>query len=175
MPGNSEIDMSKSKEKDQHSPNYRMSYQDVAIALFGRGRDHFAPVLRFGLLLAVAASLGQGLIAFTPLADVWLGGVSGLSAELVAFARLPLQILAIVPALSVMQAMQRALLVQARVTAPVTWGTVIEVGGILLGLLLAISGFDWIGATAAAAAFLFGRIAGNLFLVSPCLRILRDD
>jgi hypothetical protein len=150
-----------------------LSYQEVAIALLGRGREVFPAVARFAVLLAVGSSLGQAAIAFTPLADAWLLDVSGLRPELAAFALLPLQILAVVPALSVVQSLQRAMLVQGRQTAPVTWGTVVEVGGILLGLAITIHGLVLVGATAAAISFLFGRLAGNLFLVPPCLRLLR--
>jgi hypothetical protein len=150
-----------------------LSYQEVAIAVLGRGRENMGAVLRFALGLAVAASLGQGLIAFTPLARLWLVDLSGLKVDLAAFAYAPLQILAIVPALSVIQATQRAMLVQARVTTPLTWGTVVEVTGIVGGLLLTVVGLDLIGATAAAVSFLMGRIAGNLYLIPPCARLLR--
>jgi hypothetical protein len=150
-----------------------LSYQEVAIALLARGRSSFAPVARFALLLAVSASLGQSVVAFTPLADWWLIDVSGLQEDLAGFARLPLRILAVLPALTVMQSLQRAMLVQARVTAPVTWGTVVEVVGILGGLLLTVLGMDLIGATAAAVSFFGGRIAGNLYLIPPCLQLLR--
>jgi hypothetical protein len=151
-----------------------LSYQEVALALLAKGRESFAPVARFALLLAVAASVGQGVIAFTPVADLWLLDLSGLQEDLAVFALLPLRILTIVPALSVMQSLQRAMLVQARVTTAVTWGTVVEVTGILAGLVLTIVGLDLIGATAAAVSFLLGRLAGNLYLIPPCLRLLRQ-
>jgi hypothetical protein len=151
-----------------------LSYQEVALVLLGRGREAFAAVARFALLLALAASAGQGLVAFTPLADLWLIDAAGLSPPLAAFARLPIAILVAVPALSVMQSLQRAMLVQARRTAPVTWGTLVELGGILAALLLTITVLDRVGAVAAAIALLVGRLAGNLYLVPPCLRLLRD-
>ena len=150
-----------------------LSYQEVAIALLARGRASFAPVARFALMLAVAASLGQGVIAFTPLAELWLIDLSGLREELAAFAYVPLWILTFVPALSVIQSLQRAMLVQARRTTPVTWGTVVEVAGILVGLLLTVVGLELVGATAAAVSFLGGRLAGNLYLVPPCVKVFR--
>jgi len=150
-----------------------LSYQEVAIALLARGRHTVAPLARFALVLAVTATVGQSVLAFTPLADLWLIDVSGLNEDLASFARLPLRLLAVVPALSVIQALQRAMLVQARQTPAVTWGTLVEVTGILTGLLLTVVGLDLIGATAAAVSFLGGRIAGNLYLVPPCLRLLR--
>jgi hypothetical protein len=150
-----------------------LSYQEVAIALLARGRAALAPVARVALLLAVVSSLAQALIAFTPLADLWLIRVSGLEPDLAAFAILPLRILAVAPALSVLLALQRAMLVQARWTRWITWGTAVEVLGIVGGLALTILGMNLIGATAAALAFLGGRLAGNLSLIPPCLRLRR--
>jgi hypothetical protein len=152
-----------------------LSYQEVAIALLDRGRTNFVPLARFALMLAVSASLGQSLIAFTPLVDWWLVDLSGLREDLAVHAVTPLRLLALVPALSVMQSLQRAMLVQARRTRPVTWGTVVEVLGILGGLILTIVGLELIGATAAALSFLGGRLAGNLYLIPPCLRLIRGS
>ena len=59
-------------------------------------------------MLAAFAAGGLGLIVFTPLANVWFDGVSGLSPELMAFAVPPAQILAPLPAGSVWICFQRA-------------------------------------------------------------------
>ena len=106
---------------------------------------------------------------------MWLVDISGLRPELAVYALTPLRILAVVPALSVMQALQRALLMHAPMTRQVTCGTVVEVAGILGGLLLTITGLNLIGATAAALSFLAGRLAGNVYLLSPCMRWLRQQ
>ena len=65
------------------------------------------------------------------------------------------------------------LLVHGRATGPLTWATVIEVGGIVAALWLGIAGFNLVGVTAAAVAFILGRVAGNLYLIPPCARVLR--
>ena len=70
--------------------------------------------------------------------------------------------------------LQRAILVDDRVTAPITWSTVVEVGGIIGALALLIAGLDLVGVTAAAIAFVVGRLGGNLYLVPPCARSLRQ-
>ncbi len=57
---------------------------------------------------------------------------------------------------------------QGRRTGHITVATAIEVGGILLMLAALIGWVDVIGATAAAIAFLSGRLGGNLYLVKPC-------
>jgi Na+-driven multidrug efflux pump len=148
-----------------------LSYQEVAIAALGRNDRNYPLVARFGFLLAVGASLAMAAIAFTPLADVWFRGLSGLSAELTGFALAPARILTLLPALSVLLSLQRAVLVHGRTTAPITWSTAIEVVGIVLALVLLIVGLDVVGATAAALAFIAGRVAGNLYLVPPYARV----
>ena len=142
-----------------------LSYQEVAIAVLGRSWDNLARVRQFAALLGAAATLGFAAIAFTPLADVWLRTVSGLTPELAAFARLPLRIIVLMPAMSVLLSLQRSLLVARRDTGPITWASVLEVAGIGLVLLLTVGWLDFVGATAAAMAYLVGRAAANLFLL----------
>jgi len=148
-----------------------LSYQEVAIALLGRSWQNLAVVRRFATILGVGATLGLALIAWTPLADIWLQQVSGLAPDLAAYARLPLRIIAVMPALSVLLSLQRALLVARRDTGPITWASVVEVAGIFVVLALAVGRLGWVGATAAAVAYLAGRLGANLRL----WRALRTD
>ena len=148
-----------------------LSFQDAAIALLGRENEHFAELARFGVYLGLAATAGLAAIAFTPLADVWFVTVSGLTQELADFARTPTRIMAILPALSVLLSFQRAILMQARRTRPITTATVIEVIGI--GSVFAIAGW-WIGMVGATAAFLsyvVGRAASTAYLTTRVRRI----
>lgn len=150
-----------------------LSYQETAITMLGRGDQHRAPVLRFAGLLGATAALGLVLIAWTPLADFWFRRVSGLSVELAAFALGPVRILSLMPLLSVLLSLQRALLVHSRRTQPITWASVLEVTGIFVVLLLAIPVGNWVGATAAATAFMVGRIAANAYLLPHLLKSRR--
>jgi hypothetical protein len=150
-----------------------LSYQEVAIALLGKNREHVKELGRFALWLGVASSLGLALVGFTPLARVYFETVSGLSRELADFAIAPTQIMLLLPATSVLLSLQRGILVQGRFTRPITWATVIEVGSIVLVLMTLTRGLDMIGATAAAIAFVAGRLAGSGYLVAPSLSVLR--
>lgn len=152
-----------------------LSYQEVAIALLGRRHEHATELGRFALGLGLASSAGLALIGFTPLSQVWFETISGLSRELTAFAIPPTRILAPLPALSVLLSFQRAILVQGRVTRPITTATAIEVGAILLALGALIHGLSMVGATAAAIAFVIGRVGGNSYLVKPCLQLLAES
>ncbi len=142
-----------------------LSYQEVAIAVLGRSWDNLRRVKQFAALLGAAASLGFAAIAWTPLADLWLLRVSGLTPELAAFAKVPLRIITLLPAMSVLLSLQRSLLVARRSTGPITWASVLEVAGIAAVLLLTIALGDWVGVTAASTAYVAGRLLANVYLV----------
>ena len=149
-----------------------LSYQEVGIALFGDRWEQYRPIRNFGCVLAAVAAGGLGLIVFTPLAIVWFEGVSGLPPELAAFALLPAQILALLPAGSVWICFQRAVLVHARQTAPITWAGILEVAVVVLLLMLTTQVLSWVGAVGAATAIVGGRLAGVLFLLAFTVRIV---
>lgn len=144
--------------------SFGLSFQEAALALLGEEHEHFPELARFALWLGLATSVGLGLVAFTPLASVWFGTVSGLTPELTAFALVPVRILAPIPALSVMLALERAVLIQARKTHPITVATSIEVTTIAILFVALGWGLDLVGVTAAFLAFLGGRSASVLYL-----------
>jgi hypothetical protein len=113
------------------------------------------------------------IIALTPLSNIWFYNVSGLSIELTEFALLPLIIISIMPALSVYVSFQRSILVAFKNTSPITPATAIEVIGILLVLYFLIAGFDFVGAVAAMAAFIVGRIGAITYLFPPYSKIAK--
>ena len=152
-----------------------LSYQEVAIALMGKRFEHLRELGRFALVLGVASSVGLALVALTPLAAVWYELVSGLTPDLARLAIVPTIILIPIPFLSVMLSYQRGILVVAHVTAPITWSTVIEVAAVVLGFPLLSWQFGMIGVTAAVAAFTVGRLAGVLYLVDKCLRVVGHE
>ncbi len=151
-----------------------LSYQEVAIALMGQRYEHVRELGRFALGLGIISSVGLAIVAFTPLLGVWYQTLSGLSAELTRYAVLPTIILVPIPLLAVVLSYQRGILVVGHVTRPITWATVIEVTTIALGFPLLSWRFGMVGVSAAMVTFLVGRIAGNLFLVRPCLQLVRQ-
>ena len=150
---------------------FGLSYQEASIALVGRKGEHRGPMGRFAVGLAVAASGGLAVLAFTPMARVWFEGISGLTPELAALAFVPAQIVALGPALSVLQGFQRALLVQARRTRPITLATVLEVAIIATLFPVLGWGLGWMGVTAAMAALVVGRLGSVLFLYGRVRRV----
>ncbi len=152
-----------------------LSFQDAAIALLGRDNEHFPELARFGAGLGLAATAGLAAVAFTPLADVWFVTISGLSRELADFALTPTRILVILPALSVLLSFQRAVLMQSRVTRPITVATMIEVSAI--AILFTVGGWwiGWVGVTAAFVSYVGGRALSTAYLMPHVRKVLPAD
>jgi hypothetical protein len=150
-----------------------LSFQEVAIALLGRRSEHFAVLARFAAVLSMAAMAGYALIAFTPLAFFWFQTVSGLSPDLAAFAIAPARILVLIPALSVLLSLQRAVLVQDRRTRPITVATALELAFVALVFSMLGWRVEMVGVVAASFAFTAGRLAGVGYLVPVVIQSLR--
>lgn len=150
-----------------------LSFQEAAIALLGKESEHAREMGRFAVGLALAASAALAAVAFTPLAGVWFETLSGLPPGLAALALAPTRVAVALPALSVLLSFERALLVQARTTRPITLATAIEVGAIAALFPLFGWGIGMTGVTAATLAFLGGRVAGVLFLAPRALAAAR--
>ncbi|MFI5167788.1 MAG: hypothetical protein ACHQQS_14310 [Thermoanaerobaculales bacterium] len=151
-----------------------VAYQEVGVALLGHNDDSYPALRRFAATLTLAVAGALVLVAWTPLVSVWFHRISGLSPDLTRFAAVPLRILCLYPALEVLLSFQRSRLVYARWTAPITWGTAVEVGGIALVLAVGIGALNLVGAVAAAAALLAGRLAANTFLGVPLRKITQQ-
>jgi len=138
-----------------------LSYLEAAITFLG---DNFE---------GYAVFIGMGLIAFTPLADVWFKVVSGLTDELAEFSLTPTRLLVFMPVLTLVLATQRAILVNGKYTGPVTIATIIEVTGIIIVLTITIHFMNAVGAIAAAIALVLGRLMSNGFLAGRVRKILK--
>ena len=152
-----------------------LSYQEVAIALLGENRDNYLRVRNFAVILGISTSVCLSLIAFTPLSRLWFQDLSGLNDLLTNFATLPLQIMAIFPALTVLICFQRSVLIVTRVTNPISIATAIEAVGIFSVLLIAMLYFPLPGVVAASIAYVVGRLLAVVALqrtVTPQLKHL---
>ena len=74
-----------------------------------------------------------------------------------------------IPGLPALLSFQRAVMVMRNATNGITWATIIEVVGVVVVMWLSISYLDAIGAVAAAAALLIGRIGANMYL-APAMK-----
>ncbi len=150
-----------------------LSYQEVVIALMGDDTKNFKLLRNFAFLLGAVLTIVLALIAFTPLSDIWLGVVSGLTDNLAEFARLPLMIMAILPLLTVLISLQRSVLVSKKTTHPITIGTAIEFITIVLVLFISIKYIGLVGAVAATLSFVIGRLAANIYLTPPVIKAIK--
>ena len=150
-----------------------LAFQDVAIALMGERLENFRELRRFALTLGGATSLGIALVGFTPLSHVWFVSISGLTPELTAFALIPTRLLVPLPFLSVILSLQRAILVEGRRTQHITVASAVELAAVALVFVGLGWGLNLVGATAAFAAFLGGRLASNAYLLPSCASVIR--
>jgi Na+-driven multidrug efflux pump len=149
-----------------------LSFPEVAITVLRESPLNAALVRRFALYLGLALGTGLSVIAFTPLNLLWFAGLSGLPEDLANMAIRPLQIMAIFPALTVAIGYQRAVLIHAGVTPPVSLATAIEAIGIFTVLAVLVIYSTLPGITAAAMAYMIGRLLALIYLLRPCARAM---
>jgi len=149
-----------------------LSYQEVGIALLAGRRENFPKLRNFALGMGLATVGGLALITYTPGVHLWFHTLSGLSPELTRFSVLPARVMTFLPGLTMSVFFQRALLMSARRTGPITWATGIEVTVIVAVLLAGINLLDMVGILAVAVAMLAGSLTSNLFLLPRTGRAL---
>lgn len=143
-----------------------LAYQEVAVALSGDDPRRERRIARVAMQLAALSAFALAGILFTPLGRVYFVAVSGLTTGLAAFAAWPARVMALLPALDYVLSLQRARFVLMKRTRIITVGTVAEAAAIVIVLGVGIGILDMVGAMAAAAAVLLGRVCGNVTLVS---------
>jgi Na+-driven multidrug efflux pump len=142
---------------------FGLSYQEVIIAKMDKDRINFIPLRNYALVLAGVLSVSLYIISFSSLSDFWFQDISGLSKALSDFSKAPLQIMAIIPALTVWISFQRAMLVNDKKTKFITQGTAIEFIIITLVMYTTVNIFYLPGAVAATSSFIVGRLAANSY------------
>jgi progressive ankylosis protein len=150
-----------------------LSYQEVNIALIGEKRQNYRVLRNFAIYLGIMVTVLISLIAFTPLADLWFINISGLSKELAAVSYLPLKIMILLPAMTVLLNFQRSSLITNNTTGPISVATAIELVGIIVVLLVCVVFLDLIGVVAASIAFMAGRGMSNLYLAPKLAAVVK--
>ncbi len=142
-----------------------LSYQEVNIALIGKEKQNYRVLRNFAVYLGLLVTVLISVLAFTPLADLWFINVSGLSKELADLSYLPLKIMILLPALTVLLNFQRSSLVINGTTGPISTATAIELTVIIVVLLVCVVFLNLIGVVAASIAFTVGKGMSTLYLV----------
>jgi len=142
-----------------------LSYQEVKIALIGERRQNYRTLANFAVYMGIVVTVLISVLAFTPLADLWFVRVSGLTNELADLSYLPLKILILLPALTVLLNFQRSTLIANGTTGPISVATALELAGIIAMLLVLVVFLNMTGVVAAAFSYMFGRSLSTLYLV----------
>jgi len=151
-----------------------LSYQEVNIALIGKEKQNYTVLRNFAIYLGLIVTVLISLLAFTPLARLWFINVSGLSTELADLSYLPLKIMILLPALTVLLNFQRSTLIVNGTTGPISIATAIELAGIIIVLLICVVFLNLIGVLAASLAYMTGRIMSNLYLVPKHMNAVKN-
>ena len=141
-----------------------LSYQEVNIALVGKEKQNYRLLRDFAIYLGLAVTVLISVLAFTPLADLWFKNISGLSSELADLANLPLKIMILLPALTVLLNFQRSSLIINGTTGPISMATATELLGIIAVLLVCVVFLNLTGVVAASVAFVAGKGISTIYL-----------
>jgi len=151
-----------------------LSFQEVNIALIGKQRQNYRILRNFAVYMGVAVTVLISILAFTPLADLWFVNISGLSQELADLSYLPLMLMILLPAMSVLLNFQRSLLLIHGTTGPISIATAVELVSIIIVLLVCVVFLDMVGVVAAALAFTIGKGISTLYLVPGQSAVVRS-
>jgi len=142
-----------------------LSYQEVNIALIGKEKQNYTVLRNFAIYLGIMVTVLISVLAFTPLAGLWFINVSGLSKELADLSYLPLKIMILLPALTVLLNFQRSSQIINATTGPISRATALELIGIIIVLLVCVVFLNLVGVVAASIAFIIGRVMSNIYLI----------
>jgi len=150
-----------------------LSFQEVNIALIGKDRQNYRRLKKFAIGLGVAVTVMISVLAFTPLAELWFVNVSGLSSDLAALSYLPLKIMILLPALTVLLNFQRSLLIVNGTTTPISVATAIELTGIIIVLLICVVFLGLPGVIAASLSYVIGKGLSNIYMMPRQMAAVR--
>jgi len=151
-----------------------LSYQEVNIALIGKEKQNYALLRTFAVYLGLVVTVLISLLAFTPLAEIWFIKISGLSTELADLSYLPLKIMILLPALTVLLNFQRSSLIVNGTTIPISMATAIELIGIIVVLLVCVVFLNLIGVVAASIAFVAGKGLSTIYLIPKQMTAVKN-
>lgn len=151
---------------------FGLSIPEAVIALL-KTEEEYKMLKRFSTALGITLVVCLSLVTFTPLADLWLLKVSGLSVQLAQFSLLPLMLYSLFPLLTVWINFERAILIYSRETKHLTNGMITEVLGMFVVLFVFVALLDFVGVVAAVIALTIGRLGANFYLMRPFKKCVR--
>jgi hypothetical protein len=150
--------------------SFGLATQEVVIALTD-GPETLGPVRRFTLNVALGSVLVLALIAFTPLADLYLREVTSVSPELAGFVVPGLQAALLLPGLTALQSWLRALLMKGEATSSIYQAMGINLA-VTAGALVAGVAVQAPGIQMAAVALTVAMLVELAFLGQRTRRVI---
>lgn len=150
--------------------SFGLATQEVVIALTA-GPATLGPVRRFSLNVSLGAVLVLALIAFTPLADLYLTHVTSVTSELAGFVVPGLKLALLIPGLTALQSWLRALLMKGEATASIyqAMGLNLAITAVMVALGVAL---ELPGIQMAAVALTVAMLVELAFLGGRTSRVL---
>ena len=139
------------------------SLQQLSTALVSEAAA-YRPVKRFALSLSAVMAFLLGVVAFTPLYGLVMGGVYNLSPMLQELARPALQLLVLYPLVMGTQSLLRGVLIRVGRTDPVRWAMAVNISTLAATLLVGVTLLSVSGVVLAAVATLSGGLAELVYL-----------
>jgi Na+-driven multidrug efflux pump len=143
---------------------FPLSFQEAAISLLGK-KENTRKLKKFVIFLSAFTFFFYLLIIFSPLKQLLLKTVMGLSDDLIKLAELPLIILLVLPAVTASIAWLRAINIINGTTLNLASAVFINFIVLLTSVIILNAVFNLNGAVLAAISFALSIIAEALFLV----------
>jgi Na+-driven multidrug efflux pump len=132
-------------------------------------------VMRFMALCGVASFTYQSVVLFTPLKDIILSYVIGVTPEVAAAAKGPLLLFAFIAWPVSLRALSHGWCTAIKATKSMATSALFRFGAVTLGLVLYPQLFPWLaGATLGILALLTGFSAEAIYVCSSAVRIRRQ-
>jgi hypothetical protein len=141
-----------------------IALQEVVIARLDEDGGNLRAMAFFSARLGLAASALLAVVLFSPIGSIWYRSVSGLPADLAAFAVWPGCFLVLLPALEAYLSYQRGVLVKAHRTRPISLAVSAQLILTTAVFVLLIIPLKMVGALAVGPALTAGYAAGNAVL-----------
>ena len=140
-----------------------MAFNEVVVALVGKPNGK-KELFRFTQILSLSAVAFLGIIAYTPLGEIWFRNVSGLSPSLTNLASVTIMFAVLMPGYQVYQAWYAGTLVHHNQTKGISESVMIYAGLALLGLWIGTQISTFSGIYWAINVFVFSGVCQTFFL-----------
>jgi len=139
-----------------------IAFNEVVVALIRRPGAR-ASLQRFAVILGTGTTGVLVIMALTPLADLWMSNVAGLSAPLSAVAAGALWLVIPIPGCRAVQSWYQGQMVVARRTRPITEAVLVFFAVCVATLGVGVA-LQWRGLEVALVGFSVGRVSQTLWL-----------